>query len=74
MIECDKLYGVTMQERGVSKHVAVTVDDVGNKGEIAASVHTKPANVEQDNPEMSTKIVDELPIVETTTSEPANVE
>ncbi|HIB51439.1 MAG TPA: hypothetical protein EYO40_09280 [Phycisphaerales bacterium] len=74
MIECDKLYGVTMQERGVSKHVAVTVDDVGNKGEIAASVHTKLANVEQDNPEMSTKIVDELPIVETTTSEPANVE
>ncbi|MDG1137209.1 MAG: hypothetical protein P8N28_03015, partial [Phycisphaerales bacterium] len=53
MIECDKLYGVTMQERGVSKHVSVTVDEVGNEGEIAASVHEKHA---------------EMPLVETTAS------
>ena len=53
MIECDKLYGVTMQERGVSKHVSVTVDEVGNEGEIAASVHEKQA---------------EIPLVETTAS------
>ncbi len=37
MIGCDKLYGVTMQERGVSKHVAVAVDEVGKNGEIASS-------------------------------------
>ncbi|MDP7006343.1 MAG: chromosome segregation protein SMC [Phycisphaerales bacterium] len=52
MVECDKLYGVTMQERGVSKHVAVTVDEVGNKGEIDSTAQ-----------ERSTKEV--TPIVET---------
>ncbi len=41
MLGCDKLYGVTMQERGVSKHVAVTVDEVGKEGEIATSAHQR---------------------------------
>ena len=50
MMECDKLYGVTMQERGVSKHVAVTIDDVGKEGEIAATAYERTS---------------ELPIVET---------
>jgi chromosome segregation protein len=53
MIECDKLYGVTMQERGVSKHVSVTIDDVSNEGEISASVHENRT---------------EMPLVETTAS------
>ncbi len=35
MLGCDKLYGVTMQERGVSKRVAVTVEEVGEEGRIA---------------------------------------
>ena len=35
MMECDKLYGVTMQERGVSRHVSVSIDEVGNEGEIS---------------------------------------
>ena len=52
MMGCDKLYGVTMQERGVSKHVAVTVDEVGKEGEIATSAHTRSKT---------------LPIVETAT-------
>lgn len=43
MLGCDKLYGVTMQERGVSKHVDVTVDEVGDKGEIATSAHQRAA-------------------------------
>ncbi len=30
----DRLYGVTMQERGVSKRVTVKLDQVGDKGEI----------------------------------------
>ncbi len=50
MIECNKLYGVTMQERGVSKHVAVTVDEVGKDGEIDATAHEQTT---------------ELPLVET---------
>lgn len=41
MLGCNKLYGVTMQERGVSKHVDVTVDEVGDKGHIASSAHQR---------------------------------
>ena len=52
MMECDKLYGVTMQERGVSKHVAVTIDEIGNKGEISTLAHARSAS-------------DDLPLVET---------
>tara|TARA_B100000959_G_C14996921_1_gene630777 strand:+ start:3186 stop:6893 length:3708 start_codon:yes stop_codon:yes gene_type:complete len=51
MMECDKLYGVTMQERGVSKRVSVTVDEVGDNGTIAASAHQRE---------------EAMPIVETT--------
>jgi hypothetical protein len=41
-----------MQERGVSKHVAVTVDEVNNEGEISQSAQTRSEKA--------------LPIVETT--------
>ena len=37
MLACDQLYGVTMQERGISKRVAVSVDEVGADGRLAAS-------------------------------------
>jgi len=33
---CDQLYGVTMQEQGVSKRVQVKFDDVGKNGQISA--------------------------------------
>jgi len=59
MIGCNKLYGVTMQERGVSKHVAVTVDEVGEKGEIDSKAHKRIEN--------------EMPVVETTASTPAKI-
>jgi len=59
MLGCDKLYGITMQERGVSKHVAVTVNEVNKKGEIAQSAHDR-----------SEKQV--VPIVETTDSSNAH--
>ncbi len=36
MSAADRLYGVTMQERGVSKRVTVKLDQVGEKGEIPA--------------------------------------
>ena len=34
MTSADRLYGVTMQERGVSKRVTVKVEQVGEKGEV----------------------------------------
>lgn len=37
MASADRLYGVTMQERGVSKRVSVRVDQVGEKGELASA-------------------------------------
>ncbi len=37
MQAADSLYGVTMQERGVSKRVTVKIDQVSEKGDIAAS-------------------------------------
>jgi chromosome segregation protein len=56
MLGCNKLYGVTMQERGVSKHVDVTVDEVDDKGHIASSAYQRSE-------------VAPLPIVETPTSD-----
>lgn len=38
MQACHQLYGVTMQERGVSKRVAVRVDDVNENGHISKAV------------------------------------
>ncbi len=37
MQACNQLYGVTMQERGVSKRVAVRVEEVGDNGAITQS-------------------------------------
>jgi chromosome segregation protein len=51
MSSADRLYGVTMQERGVSKRVTVKLDQVGDKGEVAAT--GDPAG-EDDAPEPGT--------------------
>src|SRR5262249_49174441 len=56
MTSADRLYGVTMQERGVSKRVTVKVDQVGDKGEIPASVATAEP-VEEPKPQVK-EIVD----------------
>ena len=37
MASADRLYGVTMQERGVSKRVTVKLDQVGEKGDLASA-------------------------------------
>jgi chromosome segregation protein len=44
MAAADRLYGITMQERGVSTRVSVRFDQVGKDGEIkgAASPGEKP--------------------------------
>jgi len=51
----DKLFGVTMQERGVSKRVEVRFDQVGEDGAIDSSAPAEPENapepVEHETPE-----------------------
>ncbi|MCH2147895.1 MAG: chromosome segregation protein SMC [Phycisphaerales bacterium] len=41
MLNCDELYGITQQERGVSKLVNVEVDDIGEEGQIRKSTAIK---------------------------------
>ncbi|MCC6322280.1 MAG: chromosome segregation protein SMC [Phycisphaerales bacterium] len=43
MQSADRLYGVTMQERGVSKRVTVKMDQVSEKGEIATAAEPPEA-------------------------------
>ena len=42
MLDCNRLYGVTQRERGVSQKVAVQVDDVGSDGRISKSAIERP--------------------------------
>ncbi|MBB6430492.1 chromosome segregation protein SMC [Algisphaera agarilytica] len=44
---CNKLYGITMQERGVSKRVSVNFDQIGSDGSV--SQETLNANAEVEN-------------------------
>jgi len=50
MMECDKLYGVTMQERGVSKHVAVTIDEVSKDGNLTIAARNRAEEPEMPIP------------------------
>lgn len=43
MHEADRLYGVTMQERGVSTRVSVKIDQVGPDGRIRGAASAEPA-------------------------------
>ncbi|MEM6756798.1 MAG: chromosome segregation protein SMC, partial [Planctomycetota bacterium] len=47
---CDKLYGITMQERGVSKRVPVAFDQVGHDGAIAPEAAEAEAAATADEP------------------------
>ena len=57
---CDKLYGVTMPQRGVSRRVSVRFDEVNEQGEIA--------------PEAADRLDPEPPIIEESAPEPPLVE
>ncbi|MGI9014561.1 MAG: hypothetical protein ACR2GY_09980, partial [Phycisphaerales bacterium] len=50
MRECDQLYGVTMQERGVSKRVSVRFDQVAADGTIADSAISKDSHNDRPEP------------------------
>ncbi len=49
MTACHQLYGVTMQERGVSKRVAVKVEEVGAHGHISAKA-VEEAELRENEP------------------------
>ena len=53
MLDCNRLYGVTQRERGVSQKVAVQVDDVGADGRISKSAIDR-SPVETDPPVVET--------------------
>jgi len=65
MQSADRLYGVTMQERGVSKRVTVKLDQVSEKGDIAAAssklVASEPAVSEMQLPEIITRPIEPAP-------------
>ena len=65
MQACDRLYGVTMQERGVSKRVAVQVDEVDSTGAIKTSALEREEAIESEVDGRS-----EPPLIETIESKP----
>ena len=69
MQACDQLYGVTMQERGVSKRVAVRVEDVRHDGHISERAIAQAVDdPSQPDAELAKKKMNgahEPPVVET---------
>ena len=51
MRSCDSLYGVTMQERGISRRVAVRIEDVGANGVIASTALEANVKEVEERPE-----------------------
>jgi chromosome segregation protein len=66
MAACDQLYGVTMQERGVSKRVSVKVEEVGEGGEISRDALKKAA----DEPPVNTPVEPEPSPIEDESPQP----
>jgi chromosome segregation protein len=48
MLACDRLYGVTQPQRGVSRQVTVRVDEVGEEGQLSKIATARAAEHEPD--------------------------
>jgi hypothetical protein len=64
MQACNQLYGVTMQERGVSKRVAVRVEEVGDNGAIRQSAIDRGESRESSPPAPAANGHAEPPLLE----------
>jgi len=70
MLACDRLYGVTQPERGVSKRVTVRVDEVGEGGRISSAASRRASETPQTTGTPRT----DVPIVETTEAAAASMD
>ncbi len=72
MAACDQLYGVTMQERGVSRRVSVRVEDVGSGGRISSdAIARSHGSPEEPNQNGRAESADEPPLIETISRNPS---
>jgi len=70
MKACDRLYGITQQERGVSRRVSVRLEEVGNDGTLHADALARDREVEapaaHEEPSPQRAPVNEPPLIEIT--------
>jgi chromosome segregation protein len=72
MQACDRLFGVTMPERGVSRRVTVKFDEVGRDGRLAGDA-VRRSETEEQAAESGTAKVDSEMQIETEAVDPATL-
>lgn len=65
MQACHQLYGVTMQERGVSKRVAVRIEDVNENGQIAQNAIDRASHDAAESRDDRNGHGDDAPLIDT---------